>query len=190
MTHSRPIRTSDTHPIRIDAVLPAEGWGKIGMSFCPGKQQVDGLSGHWARDLHADLIRVRDWGAAMFVSLVEEHEFAELQVQTLPQAVASTGMVWRHLPIRDRYPPSAKFEERWGQVGEEIVHTLKAGRNVFIHCKGGLGRTGTVAACLLIEAGYVAEAAINEVRRARARTIETAVQEWYVLQYRARFGDG
>lgn len=37
MTHSRPIRTSDTHPIRIDAVLPAEGWGKIGMSFCPGK---------------------------------------------------------------------------------------------------------------------------------------------------------
>lgn len=188
MMMSQPIRTSETHPIRIDAVQPAEGWGKIGMSFCPGKQQANGMSGCWERDLQADLVQVRDWGAAMFVSLVEEHEFAELRVLTLPQEVARFGMEWCHLPIRDRYPPGADFEERWGQIGKEIVHTLKNGRNVFIHCKGGLGRTGTVAACLMIEAGHRAEVAIDAVRRARAKTIETALQEWYVLQYRARFG--
>jgi len=188
MIVSHPHRTSDTHPIRIDAVQPAEGWGRIGMSFCPGKQQADGLSGCWARDLQADLARVRDWGAVLFVSLVEDHEFAELRVQSLPQEVVSRDMAWRHLPIRDRYPPGADFEARWGEVGAEIVGTLKSGGNVFVHCKGGLGRTGTVAACLLIEAGYAAEAAIDAVRRARARTIETALQEWYVLQYRARFG--
>lgn len=188
MPACRTLRTSESHPIRIDAVQARRDWGLIGMSFCPGKQQVDGLSGHWQRDLGMDLERIRAWGASIVVSLVEQHELSELGVEALPAEVMRLGMMWRHLPIRDRYPPGQTFESRWPEIGAELVAALRAGQRIFLHCKGGLGRTGTVAACLLVEAGMNAEEAVTQVRLARPKTIETTLQEWYVHSYRPRFG--
>lgn len=181
------IRNSDTHPIRIDFVQPDKGWGVIGMSFCPGKKQSDALTGHWDRDLTKDLNRIRAWGATMVISLIEEHEFEELQVQTLAATTEHLGMKWRHLPIRDRYPPGGRFQALWGEVGAEIVALLQAGKSIFLHCKGGLGRTGTVAACLLVESGFQPEEAIVKVRAARRNTIETTMQEWHVTRYTPMF---
>ena len=180
-------RSSDTHPIRIDSVQPNAGWALIGMSFCPGKKQVDGRSGDWHRDLASDLARVQQWGASLVISLIEDHEFDELQVRQLPDDVQRLGMKWRHLPIRDMSLPGKDFNDLWPEVGQEIMSTLQAGQRIFLHCKGGLGRTGTVAACLLIESGMAAEEAIVQVRLARPKTIETALQEWYVMHYEAMF---
>jgi len=78
------IRTSQTHPIRIDTVATKPGWGLIGMSFCPGKKQLNGLTGSWSRDLYLDLARIHDWGASIVVSLIEAHEFTFLNVEALP----------------------------------------------------------------------------------------------------------
>ncbi|MGH7084161.1 MAG: hypothetical protein ACREFN_04140 [Acetobacteraceae bacterium] len=52
---------------------------------------------------------------------------------------------------------------------------------MFVHCKGGLGRTGTIAARLLIECGRQPHEAMAIVRRARPRTIETPEQETWLL---------
>ena len=180
-----PTRTSETDPMRIDFIRPAEGWGLIGMSFCPGKKQLNSRSGHWDRDLDADLSRIQEWGTGMVVSLIETHEFAALQVIDLPETVSQMGMSWRHLPIRDRCPPSSEFNLRWQTLAPEILTTLAAGKNVFLHCMGGLGRTGLVAACILIESGLDQKEAIKKVRKARPKTIETALQELYVLNYRS-----
>ena len=190
MPHSRTPRTSKSHPLRIDAVQARPGWGLIGMSLCPGKQQVDGLSGHWQRDLGVDLEHIRAWGASFVVSLVEHHEFAALGVEALPGEALRLGMAWRHLPIPDRQPPGQAFEQRWAEVGAELVVALREGRRIFLHCKGGLGRTGTVAACLLREAGIGAAEAVAQVRLVRPKTIETTQQERYVQAYRRRFGGG
>ena len=178
------LRTSASHPLRIDAVEPAPGWGLIGMSLCPGKTQDDARSGRWARDLDQDLARIREWGAALVISLIEEHEFAALQVESLPARAKALGMGWRHLPIRDRLPPGSRFDAAWPTAGAEILGLLHAGRRVFLHCMGGLGRTGTVAACLLVETGAAPAEAISRVRTARPHAIETALQEWYILNYR------
>lgn len=178
------VRTSDSHPIRIDTVQPLRGWGGIGLSLCPGKQQRDGLSGVWHRDLDKDLARIRDWGAQLVVTLIEPQEFIELGVERLPHEVARLGMQWLHLPIRDRYPPGPAFESAWPSALAGIAARLALGQRIFVHCKGGLGRAGTVSACLLIESGMAPEAAIAAVRAARPRAIETAVQEWYVTHYR------
>ena len=51
-----------------------------------------------------------------------------------------------------------------------------------LHCRGGIGRTGTIAARLLVEFGVAPEEAIRMVRRARPGTIETPAQEEYVLR--------
>ncbi|WP_170285879.1 cyclin-dependent kinase inhibitor 3 family protein [Propionivibrio limicola] len=188
MTHfSSSARTSDSAPLRIDTLHLPNGWGNIGMSFCPGKKQSDALTGAWDRDLDKDLVRIRDWGASMVVSLIEEHEFSHLQVTALPERVKAHQMNWRHLPIPDRQPPGAAFHDLWPTLGREMIDLLSQGEHLFIHCMGGLGRTGTLAGCLLIEAGFAPEAAINAVRTARRNTIETLEQEDYVRNYRAWF---
>lgn len=181
---NRPeIRTSETHPLRIDWVQPAGLWGKVGMSFCPGKHQQAARTGIWQRDMHADIRAIKKSGACMVISLIELHEFAELQVATLPAVVKAAGLAWVHLPIVDLCVPNQSWMRVWGNFGQAIVATLSRGESVFIHCKGGLGRTGTVAACLLIESGMAASDAIRAVRAVRRGTIETQAQEDFVAHY-------
>ena len=174
-------RNSDTHPLNIDCVQPAGGWGLIGLSFCPGKKEFNARTGHWHRDLANDLTRIREWGAVMVISLIEEHEFGELQVKELPEMVEQLGMKWRHLPIRHRYPPAKRFETLWADARAEILSILNSGQRVLIHGNCGLGRTGTVAALLLVESGIASEEAVSSVRGARPNAIETALQEWHIM---------
>ena len=81
------IRTSQTHPIRVDAV-PVRN-GLLGLTFCPGKHG-DSLNGApWARDLDTDLRALRDWGAGLILTLIEPHEFRLLRVPDLGARVAA-----------------------------------------------------------------------------------------------------
>jgi len=53
-----------------------------------------------------------------------------------------------------------------------------------VTCMGGLGRSGTIAACFLVAAGMSADAAIAAVRAARGpRALETLAQEDFVVTF-------
>ena len=96
---------------------------------------------------------IRDWGASAVVTLIEEHEFAMLGVQALPDAFREAGIEWHHLPVTDVHAPDQRFEIRWGYAGARLRERLRAGERVLVHCRGGLGRAGSVAARLLVEFG-------------------------------------
>lgn len=174
---TRP-RTSLFHPLRIDAVS-APGGGLIGMTFCPGKVQPYGFTGAWDRDLGLDLDAIRDWGAAAVVTLVEAWELDRYRVPRLGAEVRARGMEWFHLPIVDGDTPRAPFDDAWPAAGPVLRAHLQAGRRIVLHCLGGLGRTGTVAALLLAELGEAPEAAIRAIRQARPGALETAGQVAY-----------
>lgn len=175
------IRTSQTHPIRVDAVPVRNGF--LGLTFCPGKHGDSLNGGPWARDLDTDLPALRDWGTGLILTLIESHEFRLLRIPDLGARVAAQGMDWAHLPIRDMDVPAAPFRSGWPAVRADLLSRLGAGERVVVHCRGGLGRAGLVAALLLIETGLEAEAAIGAVRAARPGAIETAAQERYVRAY-------
>ena len=175
------IRTSQTHPIRVDSIPVAAG--QLGLTFCPGKHGRSVHGAPWARDLDTDLRALRDWGAGLVVTLIEAHEFDLLRVPDLGARVVAQGMDWAHLPIRDVDVPTAPFLSGWPAVRAGLLGRLDAGGRVVVHCRGGLGRAGLVAALLLIETGIPAEAAIRTVRKARPGAIETAAQERYVRAY-------
>jgi len=176
------VKTSQSHPLRIDAIELNSG-GMIGMTLCPGKKQKYAYSGSWNRDLDTDLKVIRDWGAKALVCLIEEQEFTELGVIDLPEKTKSSGIAWHHLPIQDGSVPDSSFEEEWENVREHIHEIIYAGDKVVLHCKGGLGRTGLVAAMILVETRMDTDEAIRTVRFARQGAIETAQQVFYIKNY-------
>ena len=173
--------TSENDPLRIAEVRPRPDHGRIGITPCPGKKDGHGMSGRHDRSLAADLDAVRGWGAAAVVSLVTDEECNLLSVRGLGGEVRARHMTWLHLPIRDGHaPPADTFESAWTSAGPYLRSLLRSRFDVLVHCRGGLGRAGTVAARLLVELGARPADAIREVRRARPGAIETAGQERHV----------
>ncbi len=169
------IFTSLTNPLRVDSVsVPGRG-GAIGMTFCPGKKCM-GASGYHDRDLGLDLKAIRDWGAEILVSLIEEYEYHKVGLGGFEERMPE-GMLHLNLPIEDASVPGRAWEERWKKEERLVRSILRRGGKVCLHCMGGLGRTGMVAARLLVEFGVHPEDAIRMVREARPGTIETRAQE-------------
>ncbi len=174
------LRTSRTHPLQIPAVSVGAGMGRVGVTFCPGKCQQVSATGGWDRDLALDVAAIAEWGAAAVLTLIEAHELDALGVSDLGRAVAERQMAWWHLPIHDVSVPGAVFETAWERVGPQLCSLLRSGFDVLVHCKGGLGRAGTIACRLLVDAGWTAEGALAAVRDVRPGAVETAAQERYV----------
>lgn len=179
------ILTSDNSPLRVSYVQASGVSGRIGMTFCPGKKQANSYSGIWERDLETDVAVLVREGVTCLVTLMEAHELNFVQVTDLPEELAQQGIAWMHLPIVDGGIPDAAFEADWQECGSEIRDRLQRGETVVVHCRGGMGRTGMVAACLLVELGVPSGQAIADVRRARHGAIETRGQEGYVRRHRA-----
>lgn len=177
------MRTSRTHPIAI-AECPLPTGGVIGLSFCPGKKQRSSMTGGWDRDVDADLDVVRSWGADLVVTLVMHNELHELGVPDLGERVQWSGMQWMHRPIVDGGVPDSTFMNRWQDDQPRITGLLASGKRVFVHCKGGLGRAGSVSAMLLMSFGYDCHSAIRNVRAARSPgAIENRHQENFLLAF-------
>jgi protein-tyrosine phosphatase len=139
------------------------------------------MTGAWARDLAVDLNAIRRWGAAALVTLIENWELKKLRVEKLGAEARKLGLEWFHLPIVDGGVPESNFECEWQVAGPSLLRFLSAGQDVVVHCKGGQGRAGTIAALLLIEIGISAPEAILRVRRVRQGAIENRAQEKYLL---------
>lgn len=174
--------TSTTHPLQI-ATLETPAGGRLGLTLCPGKQDPRAMTGPWARDLTLDLAAISAWGAGALVTLMASHELVQLGVGGLGAATRQHGLDWHHLPIRDVSVPNATFVADWPAASKALHAHLCEGHGVLVHCRGGLGRSGLVAAGLLIELGEAPARALARVRALRPGAVETAEQERYVLSW-------
>ena len=169
-------KTSDSHPIRVD-FLPPEALklpGRLGMTFAPGKK----VEGRWERDLETDLRRLREeYQAEVLVSLMERTEYSDLRIPGLFQKAEELGMEVLYLPIPDGSVPLDPEADDYEALIEDVAKRLKEGQTVVVHCRGGQGRSGLVAASVLVTLGHPAVKALELVRRTRKGAVETPEQD-------------
>lgn len=178
-------RTSLSHPLHVATLAVGSNGGAIGVTFAPGKYQEAAMTGTWNRDLNVDLRAIHRWGATHLISLIEPWEFDELRIVELPQRATALGIAWHGLPIVDGAAPDRIFLKEWQVLSPALCQELLGGRRVVVHCKGGLGRAGTIACMLLLETGMAATGmqAMDLVRQVRPGAIETREQEDFICAW-------
>ncbi|MEQ8586180.1 MAG: tyrosine-protein phosphatase [Thalassobaculaceae bacterium] len=124
-----------------------------------------------------DFDAIRSWGADLVISLVGDDECARAGMPDLSSAFGRIGVDCIRAPIADYGSPDAEFELGWPAHRKRALDVLKSGGKVLVHCRGGQGRSGTIAAALLIAGGLSPADAMADVRRSRPAAIETEGQE-------------
>jgi hypothetical protein len=153
--------------------------GRLGFAPAPGRWRLDSPP---ERMLVADLACLRDrCGAGVLVTLLEQDEMWTIGLGGLLEGARSAGLESLWFPIRDgTAPPDLRAA---GRLVERILEHLSAGQTVVIHCHGGIGRSGTVAACCLVAAGQDPRRAIELVREARPGAATAPGQEEFVHEF-------
>ena len=124
-------------------------------------------------------------GIDIVVSLLENDEAAQLDLEDEHRAVEKQTITFVSLPIPDRGVP-ASTEAATAMIGGLAVQ-LDAGRAVAIHCRQGIGRSGLIAAGLLVNAGIKPDEAIAMVSSARGVSVpETPEQRRWIEQVPSR----
>lgn len=109
-------------------------------------------------------------GVNFFLNLTEADEYGLKSYHELLQSeAASEGYAVEHhrMTIPDFNTPSPA---QMVQILDTIDTALAGGRVVYVHCFGGIGRTGTVIGCYLVRHGLSGEAALAEIARLRQHT--------------------
>lgn len=182
------MRTSLTDPLRIGRLRV--GKGELGITLCPGKKTSSQSDPDkpWARDLDDDLDSIAFWGSRGVLTLLEDHEMIsfglarENELPLLAQEVLARKMAWLNVPIADKGVPGEIELSSIFHIAAAMESDIKAGAKILVHCNGGLGRAGMVAAIMLVAWGEAPARAIARVRDVRGPgAIETRAQEEMVF---------
>ncbi len=172
------------HPDAPSLPLPYGYW-------VPG---ADLLAGEYPGTMKTDrgweekLRRLHAAGVSCFYDLTMPGEL-EPYADKLASVWGENGCAYRRFPIRDVSVPQDPQLMR--HLLDRLEADLAMGHRVYLHCWGGVGRTGTVVGCFLVRRGLTGEEALAEVRRlfagttkaAGRRAPETDEQERFVLEW-------
>ncbi|KAI9343776.1 protein-tyrosine phosphatase-like protein [Zopfochytrium polystomum] len=167
--------------------------GNFALSSCPGKKvrlNTGPVNGRASinRDLDTDFERLASFDIKTVVCCLNDAEMSHLGAPwpKYYEVAQKYGMEVIRIPIIEGSCPDTIEEVE--PIIDHLDKRLSEGANILCHCRGGVGRAGLIACCVLLKRRYVltAERAIQFVRLRRSlKAIETARQEDFVRHYEA-----
>lgn len=134
-------------------------------------------------ELESEIEALQLDGVDILVSLLTPEEESMLNVEAEAALCQQKGLGFISFPIPDFDIP-ASFPEV-NQLVDQLHDALLAGRKVVIHCRGGIGRSGMVAACLLVKQGISVFDSLAALRTARRCAVPaTRAQADWIEKYR------
>jgi protein-tyrosine phosphatase len=160
------------HPFDI---LPLNS-GQLIFTPCPGTKDAS---------LNDSLAQLKAAGAAAVITLMPTPELAQNKVGSIGAICNELGLQWFQLPIEDDCAPQQPFEQAFAAHKVAILALLHNGKTVAIHCKGGSGRTGLIAAILMTAQGYSKAEATAQVQQLRPKALCHQVHQAYFANFTA-----
>ena len=150
--------------------------GQLIFTPCPGSKGTS---------VDEALATLQAAGADALITLMPAEELARNEATQLAQLCAERGLEWFHLPVADEQVPLADFDQAWEQTADRINELLDAGKRIAIHCKGGSGRTGLIAARILIDRDVPRAAAVASVQALRPKAIQHPAHVGWIERFGA-----
>lgn len=133
----------------------------------------------WLED---EIANWRREGVDTVFSLLTSEEENDLGLNDEARRVKAKGMQFLSFPIPDRDVPSS--DAKVAKALERLDADLSAGKNVVVHCRQGVGRSGLISAALLVMKGFSPEAAVKSLSALRGAIVpETAAQRRWIDHY-------
>ena len=138
------------------------------------------ISGEWIEEEFSSIAK---WGINRIVSLLEQHESIELGLDTEKELSEKNGMEYVSYPIPDRGLPSSPND--YLSFTKRLYHEAAGGLDTVIHCRAGIGRTGLIAAGVLLHCGFGPEEAFKLISEKRGVSVPDTQEQikWVVKSY-------
>jgi protein-tyrosine phosphatase len=135
--------------------------------------------GQW---LDRDVRSLAKAGVNVIVSLLTADEVAELELQDEERLCGDCNITFISFPITDRDVPLSILEAK--RAVHLLLEKLRAGKNVAVHCRMGIGRSALVAACVLKCQDIAADEAFAMIGKARGFSVpDTDEQKAWVREF-------
>jgi protein-tyrosine phosphatase len=129
--------------------------GRLGVMARPGKSDSP----------ENDIREAKENGVDVVISLLAPEDVVKYELAAEPEIVERNGMVFKSFPIPDRQTPPANAATL--AFLKARLKELDKGQNIAFHCSSGRGRTGLMAASLLVLEGVDPDEAMKRVRGMR-----------------------
>ncbi|XP_065803847.1 cyclin-dependent kinase inhibitor 3 [Labrus bergylta] len=166
-------------------------WLPLSMVECSQSLGICALPGCKYKDIRRSLDRdveeLQNQGVHEVFVFCTRGELHKYRVPSLLEVYGQRGFTVHHWPFADGDAPEL---EQCCHILEELQVSLQSNRRTVIHCYGGLGRSGLIAACLLLQLSLTmtANKAIEILREQRGGgAIQTVKQYNFLHEFRERY---
>ncbi len=148
-----------------------EDLGNLILMPCPGTKGVSVLDTF--QSLKAQSVD-------MVITALSDEEMNEKALPPFQTIANEANIAWHQLPIPDDSIPSVQFQNDWMALEPQVLALLSEKRSVALHCMGGSGRTGLLAAHILVALGWSLEDIVKQVQALRPKAFTHPDQRQYI----------
>lgn len=159
------------HPFQ---TVKLDNGAAILLTPCPGTK---------GDDVASSIAQLKEAGATVLITMMQTEELKKHSVTDIPLECSEQSVAWFHFPVEDDHSPRENTQALIETQKQPLLARLSQGETVAVHCKGGQGRTGLMAAILMLELGYSWAETKQRIQEVKPKSLTLAPHLAYLENY-------